>query len=153
MRARVHVSVRVSVCVCARVRARACVRWRVQATATRRVPTCGQIHAGAMSRRGIELPPPKSSPHRMRGAITLKGFDWPFRTLNCRRRKRVCVWGCWHKCVHKRGWYRPGVTGRTCGGFVSYGPASRAHPTLDLLQQLPASPAAANICDDTNRGG
>ena len=49
-----------------------------------------------------------------------------------------------------------GVTGRTCGGFASYGPASRTHSIesiLDLLQQRPASPAEANICEDTNRGG
>ncbi len=48
-----------------------------------------------------------------------------------------------------------GVTGRTCGGFASYGPASRTHSiqVLDLLQQRPASPAEANICEDNNRGG
>ena len=46
-----------------------------------------------------------------------------------------------------------GVTGRTSGGFASYGPASRTHSILDLLQQRPASPAEANICEETNRGG
>jgi hypothetical protein len=45
------------------------------------------------------------------------------------------------------------VTGRTCRGFALYGPASRTHSIIDLLQQRPALPAEANLCEDTNRGG
>ena len=43
------------------------------------------------------------------------------------------------------------MTGRTCGGFASYGPSSRTHSIRDLLQQVPASPAAADICDSIVR--
>jgi hypothetical protein len=39
-----------------------------------------------------------------------------------------------------------GVTGRTCGSFASYGPTSRTHSIRDLLQKVPALPAAADIC-------
>ena len=41
-----------------------------------------------------------------------------------------------------------GVTGSTCGGFASYNPIGRTLSILDLLPQLPALPAEANICED-----
>ena len=64
----------------------------------------------------------------------------------------ACVHG--HTCTSARtNGVGTGVTGRTCGGFAkfaSYGPSSRTHSIRDLLQQVPASPAAADICEDTN---
>ena len=64
----------------------------------------------------------------------------------------ACVHG--HTCTSARtNGVGTGVTGRSCGGFASYGPSSRTHSIRDLLQQVPASPAAADICEDTNRGG
>jgi hypothetical protein len=59
----------------------------------------------------------------------------------------ACVHGHAGTSARTNGVYT-GVTGRTCGGFASYGPPSRTHSICDLLQQVPASPPPADICED-----